>query len=118
MSMRRCGSGRARERRLCSTLLLAGAVYFLGAPVAFALNADMLQFPFWAAMLFHGLRAFETRKAMHWVGLTLAFSLAFYAKYTVALLVVAWSSRAWLFPAYRSVWRDARLYLSAAAARC
>ena len=54
----------------------------------FALNADLLQFPFWAAMLFHGLRAFETRKPIHWVGLTLAFTAAFYAKYTVALLAV------------------------------
>ncbi len=40
------------------TLLLTGAVYFLAAPVPFALNADILQFPFWAAMLFYALAAF------------------------------------------------------------
>ncbi len=97
------------------TLLLTGSVYVLGAPVAFALNADILQFPFWAAMLFHALRVFETRAAGHWLGLALAFALAFYAKYTVALFVVSLAAASLAVPAYRNVWRDLRLYLCAAA---
>ena len=105
----------ARDEAALSTVLLAGAVYFTGAPVAFALNADILQFPFWAALLFHGMRAFETRQAKHWIGLTVAFSLAFYAKYTVTLLVVAMTVASLVVPAFRTVWRDVRLYLSAAA---
>ena len=104
-----------RESASLWTLLLAGAVYFLGAPVAFALNADILQFPFWAAMLFHALRAFETRGARHWAALALAFALAFYAKYTVALWVVALAAATLAVPAYRRVWGDVRLYLCAAA---
>ena len=105
----------APDAAALSTMLLAGAVYFTGAPVAFALNADILQFPFWAAALFHGMRAFETRQAKHWIGLTAAISLAFYAKYTVTLLVIAMSVASLVVPVYRSIWRDARLYLSAAA---
>ena len=65
-----------REPAALLTVLLAGAVYFTGAPVAFALNADILQFPFWAALLFHALRAFETRAARHFAALALAFALA------------------------------------------
>jgi len=98
-----------------ATLLLAGAVYFLGAPVAFALNADILQFPFWAAMLFYALAAFETGRARHWAGLAVSFALAFYAKYTVALFVVSLAAASLMVPAYRRVWRDKRLYLTAAA---
>ena len=98
------------------TLLLAGAVYFLGAPVAFALNADILQFPFWAAMLFHALAAFETGKMRHWAGLAVAFAFAFYAKYTVALFVLSLAAASLAVPAYRRVWREGRLYLTAAAA--
>jgi 4-amino-4-deoxy-L-arabinose transferase-like glycosyltransferase len=98
------------------TLLLASAVYFLGSPVAFALNADILQFPFWAAMLFYALAAFETGKGRYWAGLAVAFALAFYAKYTVALLVVSLAAASLLVPAYRRVWRERRLYLTAAAA--
>jgi len=97
------------------TLLLTGAVYFLAAPVPFALNADILQFPFWAAMLFYALAAFETGKRRYWAGLALAFALAFYAKYTVALLVVALAAASLAVPAYRRVWRDRRFYLTAAA---
>jgi hypothetical protein len=104
----------AREARLM-TVLLAGTIYVLGAPVAFALNADILQFPFWAATLFHALRAFETRATAHWAALAFAFALAFYAKYTVALLVMSLAAASVLTPAYRGVWRDVRLYLSAAA---
>ena len=99
-----------------TTVLLVGSVYFLGAPVAFALNADILQFPLWAAMLYHALRAFETRRAGHWAALALAFALAFYAKYTVALFALALAAASVTTPAYRGVWRDARLYLSAAVA--
>jgi 4-amino-4-deoxy-L-arabinose transferase-like glycosyltransferase len=105
----------AREEAALSTALLAGAVYFIGAPVAFALNADILQFPFWAAILFHGMRAFETGQAKHWIGLTIAFSFAFYAKYTVMLLVIAMVGASLIVPTFRRIWRDVRLYLSAAA---
>jgi hypothetical protein len=99
-----------------TTALLAGAVYFLGAPVAFALNADILQFPFWAAALFHAIRACETRAPKHFAALSLALALAFYAKYTVVLLALSLAVASLAVPAYRGVWRDARLYLSAAAA--
>jgi hypothetical protein len=105
-----------REQAGLMTVLLTGAVAFLGAPVAFALNADILQFPFWAAMLFHALRAFETRGFRHWAALAVAFALAFYAKYTVALLVAAIAVACVAVPAYRRVFRDVRLYGSAALA--
>jgi len=92
------------------TLLLAGSVYFIAAPVAFALNADVLQFPFWAALLFHALRAFATRGWRHWIALALAFALAFYTKYTVGLFVAALGVATLWVPAYRRVWREPRLY--------
>ena len=66
-------------------------------------------------LLFHALRAFETRSAAHWAALTLAFALAFYAKYTVALFVVVLGAASLAVPSYRGVWREARLYLAAAA---
>jgi hypothetical protein len=105
----------ARDEAALSTALLAGAAYFIGAPVAFALNADILQFPFWAAMLFHGMRAFETREVKHWVGLPVVFAFAFYAKYTVLVLVIAMVAGSLVVPAFRHIWRDVRLYLSAVA---
>ena len=99
-----------REPAALWTLLLAGSVAFVAAPVAFALNADVVQFPFWAALLFHALRAFATRGWRHWIALALAFALAFYAKYTVGLFVAALAVATLVVPAYRRVWRDARLY--------
>jgi 4-amino-4-deoxy-L-arabinose transferase-like glycosyltransferase len=95
------------------TLWLAGSVYFIAAPVAFALNADVLQFPFWAALMFHALRAFATRGWRHWIALALAFALAFYAKYTVLLFVAALAVATLGVPAYRRVWREPRLYAAA-----
>jgi len=99
-----------REQAGLWTLLLAGSVYFMAAPVAFALNADVVQFPFWAALMFHALRAFATRGWRHWIALALAFAGAFYAKYTVALLVAALGVATLWVPAYRRVWRDGRLF--------
>jgi hypothetical protein len=107
---------RERDPAALLTFLLAGAIYFLGAPVAFALNADILQFPYWAAMLFHALRAFETRGLRHWAALALAFALAFYAKYTVVLWAVSLAAASLAVPAYRRVWGEVRLYAAAALA--
>ena len=106
---------RPREEAGLWTLLLAGSVAFTAAPVAFALNADVVQFPFWAALLFHALRAFETRGARHGGALALAFAGAFYAKYTVGLFVAALALATLFVPAYRRVWRDPRLYAAALA---
>jgi hypothetical protein len=104
----------AREPAALWTLLLAGSLYFIAAPVAFALNADVLQFPFWAALLFHAARAFATRGWRHWIAVALAFAAAFYTKYTVGLLVVALALATLAIPSYRRIWRDARLYGAAA----
>lgn len=105
---------RPREEAGLWTLGLAGSVYVIAAPVAFALNADVVQFPFWAALLFHALRGFATRGWRHWIALALAFAGAFYAKYTIALFGAALAGATLYVPVYRRVWRDARLYGAAA----
>ena len=117
MSMRRCGCGSSAAEARADDALLAGTVYFLGAPVAFALNADIAAVSVLGRdCCFMRLRAFETRHAAHWAALTLAFALAFYAKYTVGLFGALAGRGALVTPAYRGVWTRRRLYLSAAAA--
>ena len=64
---------------------LTYAIYSL----AYALNADMIQIAFWAAILFHLIRAVETNSWPHWLALGLAVGLAILAKYTALLFLAA-----------------------------
>ena len=57
--------------------------------LAYALNADMIQIAFWAAILFHLIRAIETNHWRHWLALGLAVGMAILAKYTAFLFLAA-----------------------------
>jgi 4-amino-4-deoxy-L-arabinose transferase-like glycosyltransferase len=96
------------------TLLFASSVCMIGAPLPFALNADILQFPFWAAIVYHGLRAARSDGLLHWIAFAIASAAAFYTKYTVVFLWASIAIASIMVPAYRDIWRNWRLYLAGA----
>lgn len=92
--------------------LFATSIYFIAAPLVFALNADVLQIASWAAIVFHGVRSAETNRPGHWLALALWGAAAVYTKYTVAILFTALAFASFSVPEFRLVWRNPRLYMA------
>jgi 4-amino-4-deoxy-L-arabinose transferase-like glycosyltransferase len=103
------------SRAAVFTLLFACSAAMVGAPLPFALNADILQFPFWAAIVYHGLRAARSDGLLHWLTFAVASAAAFYTKYTVVFLWASIAAASFAVPSYRQIWRNWRLYLAGAA---
>ena len=100
------------DRAAIFTLLLAGSLCVIAAPLPFALNADLLQFPFWSAIVFHALKAAAANRLWHWLAFGIASAGAVYTKYTVLVLFVAMAAASVLVPDYRQIWRRAAFYAS------
>ncbi|MGO9484535.1 MAG: ArnT family glycosyltransferase [Rhodomicrobium sp.] len=103
-----------RDRAALFTLLFATSISVVAEPLPSALNPDIVQFPFWAAIVYHALRAARTEGLLHWICLAVATAAAFYTKYTVVFLLAGLGIASLAVSEYRSIWRDRRLYLSAA----
>lgn len=92
--------------------LFATSIYFIAAPLVFALNADVLQIASWAAIIYHAVRAAESNRWSHWVALALWSAAAVYTKYTVAILFMSLALASLTVAEFRAVWANPRLYLS------
>lgn len=96
--------------------LFATCLYFIAAPLVFALNADVLQIASWAAIIYHAVRAAESNRWGHWLALGLWSAAAVYTKYTVAVLFSSLAVASLLTAEFRMIWRNPRLYAAMALA--
>src|SRR5208337_2242800 len=60
------------------------------------------------------LRAARSEGLLHWICLAVAAAAAFYTKYSLVFLLGGIAIASFAVAEYRSIWRDRRLYLSAA----
>ena len=102
-----------RDQAAFFTLLLATSVYVIAGPLPFALNADVLQFPFWAAIVFHAVKAAQTNRPLHWICLGLGSAAAAYTKYTALVLFLSLAAASLAVADFRGIWRRPGLYLAA-----
>ena len=92
--------------------LFAGSIYFMGAPLSYALNADIIQIPIWAGVVYHLVRAAESDRWRHWIGFALWMVAAVYTKYSVAILVFGLGVGSLAVADYRRQWRNPRFLLA------
>ena len=90
--------------------LFATTFFFMGAPLSWALNADMIQIPIWAGVVFHLVRATETNRWRHWLAFALWMEAGVYTKYSVAILVAGLAVASLVVGEYRRQWRNPRFY--------
>ena len=103
-----------RERAAFFAFLYATSLYFQLAPLSYALNADILQVPIWLAVVYHFIRATQTNRWSHWLGLGAWAAAAVLTKYTAGLLLVAGAIATFVTPEFRKAWRNPRLGFSVA----
>ncbi len=101
-----------RARAMLFAFLLATSIYFMAAPLSYALNADIIQIPIWAAVAYHLLRATDTRRWLHWFAFAVWMAAAVYAKYSAAILIVGLGVASVVVPQYRVQWRNPRFYIA------
>lgn len=94
------------------TFLFATSLYFMLAPLSYALNNDILQVPAWLAILYHFLRGAKTNAWRHWIALGLWAAAAVLIKYSAGILFFAGIVATIAVPEYRRVWRNPRLLLA------
>jgi 4-amino-4-deoxy-L-arabinose transferase-like glycosyltransferase len=102
-----------RERALLFAFLFATSIYFMVAPLSYALNADILQVPIWLAILYHVVVAVETDRLRHWLAFGAWSAAAVLTKYSAGILFVAGGLACVVLPEYRRIWRNPRFYLAA-----
>lgn len=69
----------------------------------YALNADILQVPFWAGALYHLMKASrEPARPWHWLGCGICAALAFLTKYYAAVWILALFAAFLAVPSYRA----------------
>jgi hypothetical protein len=93
-------------------LMFCGTVFYTLAMPTMVLNADQIQVPLWAGILFHGLMALRDDRWRDWVLLGLLVGLTVLAKYTVLLLVAVLLVTLALMPAYRKTFLNPKLYVA------
>jgi hypothetical protein len=90
--------------------LFATTIYFIGAPLSWALNADIIQIPMWAGVVYHLMRAARTNRWLHWLGFALWMTAAVYTKFSAAILVAGLVVAAVVVPEYRRQWLNPRFW--------
>jgi hypothetical protein len=93
-------------------ILFCGSLYSSPATPSMALNADQIQVPLWAGIVFHGLMALRDDRWRDWLACGVLIGTSFIAKYTVVMLVAAIVVSLALIPTYRRVFANPRFYLA------
>ncbi len=93
-------------------ILVGGSAYLSGSLPTIALNADQLQAPLWAGLIYHAMRAAQDNRWRDWILFAALLALSFLTKYFVAILMVALLVAAVTVPHYRRVFGNIRLYLA------
>jgi hypothetical protein len=99
-----------REAEAPLIILFCGSVYYSLAIPSMALNADQIQIPLWAGVLYHGLSAARDDRWRDWILCGVLLGLSLLAKYFAAAMVVVFVLAGLYEPAYRRIFRNVRLY--------
>ncbi len=93
-------------------IMYCGSIYYSAATPSMALNADQIQVPIWAGLLFHAMSAVRDNRWRDWL-LTSAFIvLSFLAKYYSAIILAMLMATALWLPAYRGMFMNVRFYVA------
>ena len=93
-------------------IMFCGGLYYAQATPSMALNADQIQVPLWAGIVYHGLAALHDNRWRDWLACGVLLGLCVIAKYTVLLLVGAIIVALALTPAYRKAFANPRFYVA------
>lgn len=96
------------------TLLYGASFYMAIGPLSFALNADILQLTSWPAVVYYGLRALDTDRIGHWIGLGIWAALALLTKYNAIVLLLGMGVATLVTVEFRTILRRPGLYLAVA----
>ena len=91
-------------------IVVGGSAYLSGSLPTIALNADQLQAPLWAALIYYAMRAARDDRWRGWILLGVLLALSFLAKYFVLVLAAALLAAAVAVPQYRRIFGNVRLY--------
>jgi 4-amino-4-deoxy-L-arabinose transferase-like glycosyltransferase len=75
-----------RGTAMLFAFLFATSIYVVGAPLSYALNADILQITSWPAVVYHFLVAARSNQIKHWLAMGAWSAAAILTKYNVAVL--------------------------------
>ena len=92
------------------TIMFCGSIYFSIFSLTMALNADQIQVPLWAGIVFHGMMALRDDRWRDWILCGVLLGVTVLAKYTVLVLLAALALALLLIPEYRKVFRNPKLY--------
>jgi 4-amino-4-deoxy-L-arabinose transferase-like glycosyltransferase len=95
------------------TVLFCGSIYYSAAVPTMALNADQIQVPIWAGILYHALAAGQNNRWRDWLMAGLLFGIACLSKYYSVIMLAALLLAASSVPTYRRIFRNIRLYATA-----
>jgi Dolichyl-phosphate-mannose-protein mannosyltransferase len=93
-------------------ILYCGSLFYSAATPSMAINADQLQVPLWAGVLYHALAAARNDRWPDWLACGALAGVAFLAKYFAAVLLAALLAAALIEPAYRKIFRNPRFYVA------
>lgn len=94
------------------TIMFCGSIYFSFFSLTMALNADQIQVPLWAGIVFHGMMALRDDRWRDWILCGALLGVTVLAKYTVLVLLAALALALLLIPEYRKVFRNPKLYVA------
>lgn len=96
----------AHRVRLTAVSLLLSVLAGVWSVAGFALNADLVQAPFWAGLVYHLIQARRRPEGvLHWVLAGAMLALAFLTKYFAAVLALPVLAAMLMVPEYRALWR-------------
>jgi hypothetical protein len=93
-------------------IMYCGSLYYSAATPSMALNADQIQVPIWAGVLYHALSAAQDNRWRDWLLAGFLVSLGFLAKYYSAVILVTLLATALWLPAYRGIFVNVRFYIA------
>jgi hypothetical protein len=101
-----------RDAVLPVVIAAGGSAYLAASLPTIALNADQLQAPLWAGLIYHAMRAARDDRWRDWIVVAVLLALAFLTKYFVVVLMASLLIAAAAVPAYRRLFANVKLYLT------
>ena len=105
-----------RDKVVPLILMFCGSLYYSAATPSMALNADQIQVPIAAALIYYALRAVRDNRLQDWLACGALAGLAVLAKYSSAVLIFAMLASAISIPAFRKIFSNPKLYVAGALA--
>ena len=93
-------------------VLFCGSIYYSAAVPSMALNADQIQVPIWAGILYHALAAAQDNRWRDWLLAGILFGVACLTKFYSVIMLAALLLAAFSEPFYRKIFRNGRCYVA------